>query len=268
LNIVHVTEEAPQFPHEHIDFWKIWVNIARKYTSSDLDCIFTSENYGDEYANKLGIEHVLVDIDRKTIPISGTLVRTDPYKYWNYIPEIVKPYFMKKVVLTGPESVGKTTTSRILAEHFKTLWVPEYGREYTERKPQLELRDISHIAAGQLELEQIISTQAAQKSKLIICDTDLIVTQIWSEIFFNTCPQWIVEANELHKYDLFLLMNTDIPWVNDGTRAFGHIREWHFERLKKELDERNIKYVTISGNYEQRTERAIEAVEKLMVNVA
>lgn len=270
VEVIHCRENLPQYPYESPNFWETWVEIVRKYISSDVECLFTSEDYGIEFARRLGIMHIMIDKQRETVPISGTLVRAEPYKYWDYIPAAVRPYFTKKVVLVGPESTGKTKTSEILAKHYNTLWVREYGREYTDRVKNLNISDFSNIAVGQLDLEQITALKAAQQSKLLICDTDLIVTQIWGEIFLNCCPQWIVEANANNnkKYDLYLLMNTDIPWVNDGTREFNHIREWHFHRLERELIERQINYVVISGKtFEERTRQAIVAVDELMKNV-
>jgi HTH-type transcriptional repressor of NAD biosynthesis genes len=277
LEIVHVTDEVPQYPHEHPDFWNIWINIIRKNTTDDLDCIFSSEDYGFELATRMGIYSMLIDKERKEVPISGTLIRSNPYKYWKYIPSVVRPYYMKKVVLTGPESVGKTFTSEYLANKFNTLWVPEYGREYCEEKSKITKReaseslgilDFSHIASGQLIKEQSTMMRAAEKSQLIICDTDLIVTQIWSQIFLGKCPEWIAQYNRHHHYDLYLLMNTDIPWINDGTREFGNIRQWHFDRIERELKERRLNYVVISGNYEERLNRAEEVITSLIKNTA
>lgn len=273
LDVVHVTDEVPQYPHEHINFWNIWIDIIRKNSSSDLDCIFSSEDYGLELATRMGIQNVCVDKERKQVPISGTLIRSNPYKYWNYIPTVVRPYYMKKVVITGPESVGKTFTSEYLANKFNTLWVPEYGREYCEEKSKLTgksaseslyFMDFSAIASGQLTKEQIISMQASQKSKMLICDTDLIVTQIWSQIFLGMCPEWIAQYNRHHHYDLYLLMNTDIPWINDGTREFEHTRQWHFDKIERELKERHLNYVVISGNYEERLRNAEKAVANII----
>lgn len=264
INMVHVTDENPQYPHEHPNFWTIWVNTIRE-NAPDIDAVFSSESYGIELGKYLGIPHVMIDIERKSVPISGTLIRSNPYKYWEYIPQIVRPYFMKKVVLVGPESTGKTFTSEYLANKFDTKWVEEYGRDYLDVKnASIEEQDISTIAAGQLFREQIVSIEAGMHSSLVICDTDLIITQIWSEIYFGSCPEWIVRANQQQKYDLYLLMKPDIPWVDDGTREFPHLRDWHFNRIEKELKQRKLNYYIISGNYEERLNSAESLVHKLI----
>ena len=271
VEVVHCREDLPQYPQESAAFWDTWVGVVQSYVARDIDCLFTSEDYGIEFARRLGIAHVMVDRNRTAVPVSGTLIRDTPYQYWDYIPTVVRPYFMKKVVLTGPESTGKTITSQLLAEHYRTMWVPEYGREYTDLVKHLTLEDFTNIASGQLALEHRIAIQASQVSKLLICDTDLIVTQIFGEIMVKGCPRWIIETNEKNarKYDLYLLMSPDIPWVNDGTREYGDIRDWHFRRLQQELVERETHYVIIDGtSFEERTRKAIIAVDDIMKGVA
>ena len=139
-----------------------------------------------------------------------------------------------------------------------TNWVVEYGREYCERVGNVDLTslDFAHIAAGQLLKED---EAAMDSNKVLFCDTDLIVTQIWAEIFIENAPQWIYEINHLRRYDLFLLLMPDIPWVDDGTRNYGDIREWQFDRLKEELVSRNLNYCVIKGDFDTRLKEAILA---------
>jgi len=90
--VVHVTEEVPSFPHEHPDFWQIWKALILRYTP-DVDVLFTSEEYGDKLAETLGCRHVCVDLLRKRVPISATMVRDDPLGNWEYIPAAVRPHY-------------------------------------------------------------------------------------------------------------------------------------------------------------------------------
>jgi nicotinamide riboside kinase len=124
--------------------------------------------------------------------------------------------------------------------------------------------DFAHVAGGQLYREDEMALEANQ---LLFCDTDLIVTQIWSEVYFKgKCQPWIYWADHTRRYDLFLLCAPDIPWVNDGLREFEGQREWMFNRLKQELESRGLPYELIQGNFETRTATAIQAVERLMGN--
>ncbi len=262
VRVLHLTDENPQEPSEHRFFWEIWTDSIRRNCPAGLDVFFSSEDYGDELARRLGIRHVLVDRERKQVPISATMIRTDPFAHWDFVPRIVRPYFIKRIVLTGPESTGKSVLAQQLAEHYQTNFVEEYGRTYCEEhSTDLSPLDFAHIAGGQLYRED---EAALASNKILFCDTDLIVTQIWGEIYLNHCPSWIVEANHLRRYDLFLLLQTDIPWVNDGTRGYEKVREAQWERLREELESRNLPYVVISGDFENRLEQAITAVEEIL----
>jgi HTH-type transcriptional repressor of NAD biosynthesis genes len=258
--VIHVTDEVPSYPHEHPDFESIWTNLLKREIDPDTEIFFSSEDYGDDVARWLNIEHVLIDKERIAFPVSGTNIRNEALKHWEFIPEIVRPYFVKRIVLTGPESTGKTTMAQKLAEHFRTVWVEEYGRDYfVQKNGNLVLEDLTAIAEGQVLLEDQALLQA---NKLLFCDTDLVVTQVWSEIYFKQCPQAVIDLSHERHYDLHLLMDIDIPWEDDGTREFPHLREWHFKRLKEELDNRNYSYEIISGNFEERLEACIRAIHE------
>jgi HTH-type transcriptional regulator, transcriptional repressor of NAD biosynthesis genes len=261
-NIIHVTDEVPSYPHEHVDFWNIWTNLLQREIDSETEVFFSSESYGDEVAERLGIQHVIVDQQRLNIPISGSEIRNNPFKNWDFIPDVVKPYFTKRIVLTGPESTGKTTLTEKLAIHYKTSWAKEFGRDYfVEKEGNLNIEDITNIAIGQVSLEE---TAIKNSNRIAFFDTDLIVTQIWSEIYFQECPQKVIEMTYQRDYDLYLLMDIDIPWEDDGTREFPNLRQWHFDRIKTELENRGLKYIVISGDFEERFKLCIEAVESIL----
>jgi len=262
LDVRHVADENPQVPTEHASFWEIWGHTIRRNTPTDLAVIFSSETYGNTLAEKLGIRHVCVDPERLTVPVSATKIRQNALEYWAYIPELVRPYYIRRVALLGPESSGKSYLAKHLAKHFETAFVEEYGRTYCE-KFGMDLTDLdfAHIAGGQLYCEDEMAKTA---NRVLFCDTDLIVTQIWSEIYFKGhCQPWILWANHLRRYDLFLLMKPDIPWENDGLREYEHQRDGMFERLLQELQSRNLPHQVISGDFAERTAMAVEAVEKL-----
>ncbi len=257
--VVHVTDEVPSYPHEHPDFEAIWTALLKRKVPG-TEVFFSSEDYGEDVARWLSIDHVLVDKERITFPVSGTGIRNEALKHWEFIPENVRPYFVKRIVLTGPESTGKTTMAQQLAEYFHTHWVEEYGRDYFVKHGGIsELSDLSRIAEGQVRLEEEALLKA---NKLLFCDTDLIVTQVWSEIYFKQCPQDVIDLSYTRRYDLHLLMDIDIPWEDDGTREFPKLREWHFNRLKEELEQKKLPYVIISGSFEERLQACIRAVRQ------
>ncbi len=102
--------------------------------------------------------------------------------------------------------------------------------------------------------------------RILILDTDLIITQIWSEIYFKTVPKQVItlQKDYIQKGDLYLLMDIDIPWVDDGTREFPQLRRWHYNRIKEELEKRELNYVTISGNFTERLDKSIEYIDRYL----
>ncbi|MCF8302079.1 MAG: ATP-binding protein [Bacteroidales bacterium] len=167
---------------------------------------------------------------------------------------------IKRIAITGPESTGKSWLTKRLAEYYQTVWVPEYARDYINRLDrEYVAEDILKIAKGQLELEE----QIAQKArKFLFCDTELIVTKVWYEHKYNSCPPWILDRIEDHRYDLYLLCNVDLPWQDDPQREHPHLREYFFDVYYHELQSRNLPFEVVSGQWEQRFKNAVELVGK------
>jgi NadR type nicotinamide-nucleotide adenylyltransferase len=259
--VVHVTDENPQYPHEHPQFWDIWRGTILRHTNAPIEAVFTSEDYGDELARQIGAVHVLVDIDRARFPVSGTAVRANPLAHWEFIPEPARPYFVKRIALVGPESTGKTTLAQKLAEHFGTVWTPEYGREYVNTHPlnELTLKDIEAIARGQQAAEE---RDARRAHKLLFCDTDLLITTLWSRHFFGECPAWIEAAARAAHYDLTLLLTPEVAWVKDEQRVGQEFSRDFYQNLRRQLISFGRDFTEIKGNdYDARLRDAIAAVK-------
>lgn len=172
---------------------------------------------------------------------------------------------MKTIVIIGPESTGKSTLSAHLAEQYKTVWCPEYARQYlTTNGMQYAADDLLTIAKGQLQLEEKTATQAA--NNLYFIDTDLYVTKIWSEVVFDTCHKWILKQIAQRKYHLYLLCNTDLPWQADALREYPDLafRQKLFAMYKDACINSNTPFEIISGTDEQRLQMAIRAVDNLL----
>lgn len=171
-----------------------------------------------------------------------------------------------KVVLFGPESTGKTTLSHQLADHYQTLWVPEYAREYLQRKwdeenKVCEAEDLIPIARGQIEMENALSSQVTE---LLVCDTDLLETKVYSEAYFGFCDPLIEKYAFKNTYDLYFLTNIDIPWEKDDLRDKPYEREKMFAYFKKALDVSKRPYVLIEGNKEDRLKKAVKEIDQLL----
>lgn len=269
VNVVFVTEDVPQKSEEDENFWSIWVDLITRHTPKNIDVVFSSEQYGYEIAEKMNIMHYMVDIDRVKIPISATKIRSNPYEFWDFLLDNVKPYFVKRIAFLGPESVGKTTTSKKIAEHFNTEWVPEYGRYYCQNiNSELVPSEFLDIANGQINLEK---SKLNTANKILICDTELITTKIFLDLYCPGCDKMFHNEMEnlikkQEKYDLYILLDIDSEPINDGTRRFLNKRKLHFETIKNELINRGLNFTIISGSFKEKEEKIITEIEKLMKN--
>lgn len=173
---------------------------------------------------------------------------------------------MLRVALTGPESTGKTTLSRRLADHYHTAWAPEYARAYLETHGnQYTLADLETIAEGQLRAEeQALREARAQHRPVVFYDTDLLVIKIWSEHAFGHCPDWILRRIGQQQYDLVLLLNVDLPWEPDPLREHPNHRQYFYDLYQRELRGQLSNFAEIGGSPAQRLEQACFHVDSLL----
>ncbi|MEW4923297.1 ATP-binding protein [Algibacter sp. 2305UL17-15] len=172
-----------------------------------------------------------------------------------------------KIVLFGPESTGKTTLSRQLARYYNSVWVPEYAREYLQNKwnnerKTCEPEDLLPIAEGQMKLEN----ELAQKTdSVLICDTDLLETKVYSEAYYHGSCDPILEKYALENtYDLYFLTYIDTPWEADDLRDKPEHRENMFQAFKNELLKQNRSFVVLKGDKKKRLETAVSHIDKLL----
>lgn len=183
---------------------------------------------------------------------------------------------LKKIVIIGPESTGKSTLCEQLAQQYNTMWCPEFAREYLlTYGTNYSFDDLLSIAKGQLALEEeYVSMLKGQHSTPdknqtncppLFIDTDMYVMKVWCEFVFNKCHNWILKQIAARKYDLYLLCNTDIPWVKDELREYPDLerRQQLYHIYKDLLINQSTPWVEISGSYEERLAKALTAVNAL-----
>lgn len=172
-----------------------------------------------------------------------------------------------KIVLFGPESTGKTTLAKQLARHYNTVWVPEYAREYLQNKWNNERKtcensDLLPIAYGQIELENKLAEKA---DKVLICDTDLLETKVYSEEFYGGFVDIELEkAAKQNSYDLYLLTYIDTPWEEDDLRDKPNERLEMFTAFEQALKKYNRPYILLTGSKKSRFDFAIEEIDKIL----
>lgn len=247
---------------------KGWAKFTLDVLGYVPDAVFTSEAYGDPYASFMGATHVLVDRARTFIPISATTVRKDPLAAADFLEPCVRAYFARRVCVLGAESTGTTTLAKDLAKHYQTVWVPEFGRIYSEGKlfagKEAEWRseEFVTIARAQGELEDKL---AESSNGLVICDTDAFATSVWHERYMNNKSEEVERIASERSYDLYILTGDEIPFVQDGTRDGEHIRNKMHERFIKKFEETQRQLIVVSGAPEERVRQSVAAIDQILV---
>ncbi|MEV0719480.1 AAA family ATPase [Asanoa sp. NPDC050611] len=239
---------------------------------AEIDAVFSSEAYGPELARRFGATHVPFDPARAGMPVSGTAVRADPAGHWWALRPQVRAWFVRRVVVVGAESTGTTTVARALAARLRTTWVPEYGRELTERKlaalgAGATIFDVTWDAADFVEVAQrqeAAADEAARSSgPLLVCDTDARATAIWQERYIGKSSEKVRGlARWPHLY--LLTDHVGVPFEQDGLRDGEHVREWMTGRFRAALAGAPVPVVELTGSADERLETAAKACARLL----
>lgn len=169
---------------------------------------------------------------------------------------------ISKILILGPESTGKSTLADDLSDYFGEPWVPEFAREYLEKLGRpYGYDDLVKIGKGQMQLEDELSQKA---EKLLFCDTDLRVIQVWSEYRFEKVDPWVLEEMKRRSYDLILLTDTDLPWAPDPQREYPELemRRFFLNWYQNLARESGFPWYKISGSREKRLKDSVKYIQK------
>jgi NadR type nicotinamide-nucleotide adenylyltransferase len=248
---------------------KGWAEYTLRILGFRPDVVFTSEDYGEAYAFHMGSRHAFVDRERVAVPISGTEIRADALKNWNYLEPCVRAYFAKRVAIVGAESTGKTSLARDLAAHYATAWVPEFGRMYSEAKlcaPDANTWKTAEFVFIASEQNRIEDALARTCNRVLFCDTNAFSTNLWHERYLGSLSPEVDALSSDRKYDLHLLANAEIPFVPDGLRDGFEIRAAMHKRFVEELQRHGKPFVALAGAHAQRLRAAIEVCDRILVS--
>ncbi|GAB56601.1 HipB family transcriptional regulator [Glaciecola punicea ACAM 611] len=261
---------TPPFPQG----WPDYSALLKQNTPEPFNLIFGGEeSYRDGYNQYFpGTDYILLDPQRTQWPISGTAIRHKPYLHWDYIAGAARPFFARKVLITGPESCGKTTLTRKLAKVYCTSWSEELGRDYQEdviggNGDLFDLEDFNRIAHLQYE-QDLVALRSA--NKVCFFDTDAVVTAFFSEVFLGEVATRVHSFINPNKYDLIIALKPTVPWIADGIRELGTQaeRDHSFDKLMQLYQscgfDANKVLIIDSPDYYQRLEACITAVDKLL----
>jgi NadR type nicotinamide-nucleotide adenylyltransferase len=293
LREVHADEPHVRFVGVHDDHpvdyadpaaWDAHCALFRAAAGdSPVDAVFSSEGYGPELARRFAAVHVPVDPPRAAHPVSGTAVRADPVAHWSALAPPVRAWLARRVVVVGAESTGTTTLARALARQYRlrggvwaaTRWVPEYGRELTERKLAALRRrrpaaTVADVRWGRADFVAVAREQNAAEeraarvgSPLLVCDTDAFATAVWEERYLGAASPAVRAA--ARRPDLYLLTEADgVAFADDGLRDGEHLRDWMTRRFRELLAAGTVPWVALDGPYRRRLRTALAACDAVL----
>lgn len=267
----HVKVISIEDKHDNDNYdWAEGAQLIKREIGKPINYVFSSEiQYNDIFTDLYpNAKHKVIDPMRSQVTISATTIRTEGvFKHWKFIPDFVRPYFIKKIVVVGTESCGKSSLTRNLAKIYNTTYVEEYGRTLCEELGGCDgimvKEDYQRIAYGH-KMEEFKAIEKA--NKLVFIDTEAIVTQFYSNLYNDEHQQVLDEVVKLQDYDLWLFLEPDVKWVDDGLRVHGEesARDQNNQYLKTLLNKHHSDYKVLSGSYESRLIGAIEHIENLL----
>lgn len=237
--------------------------ICRQRFHTTVDAVFTSEDYGAGFAQELSllfghpVQHISVDPQRLTHPISGTTLRADIHAHRHMLPAVVYADFVSRICLLGGESSGKSTLAAALAAHFRTNYVTEYGRElWEEQDGHLNYDDMLKIAEVQVAREE---AAAAESNRFLFCDTSPLTTLFYSKSMFGRTDEKLTQLAR-RDYALHVLCSPDFPFVQDGTRRDEAFRQHQHAWYRTELAARGWPWIEVSGSLPERVKAVSQAL--------
>lgn len=248
----------------------IWAANTITWLGAPPDAVFTSEHYGDAYAQHMGSVHVLVDQSRNAVPCSATRVRHDPWSMWQFLSPPVRCWYAKRICIVGAESTGTTTLAEGLAQALQTVWVPEYGREYSAMKfgrgeTEWNSEEFVAIAREQSRREDLAARDA---NRLLVCDTNAFATQLWHRRYLQSDNSRVAAIASDCRADLYLHTGDEIPFVQDGLRDGEAIRHTMHTWFEQALTEQKVPWLLLRGDHQSRMDAAISEIQKLFENSA
>jgi NadR type nicotinamide-nucleotide adenylyltransferase len=245
---------------------KPWAERVLSVLPERPDMAFTSELWGDEWAELMGARHHLVDLDRRAFQVYGTQLRADLGANFHWLVPAARAELARRVVVVGAESTGKSTMAEALAEATNSVWAPEHGRWYWEGRryradQSWEPDEFLRIALAQHRLQDDLARQSS--NGLVISDTDALVSAVWHERYLGTSGEELDEFATANVPDLYLVCADDFDWVQDGTRESNEHRASMQRSIQLRVEASGAQVVALTGSHEQRLSSALEALEPL-----
>lgn len=260
VRVEYTDRDLPTAPEPDAEVSRVWGHYL-KGRFPEVDWISASEGWAPLVAGTMGIRWRIFDQARRSVPISATALRRDPWSGWDHLPEVVRPHFRKKICLVGPESTGKTTLAQALAEYFTTVWVPEQAREIIDQAGGFSPGLLGRIV---WEQEEAVRQAEPLARRWLFVDSDFVTTQFYARKLSGEdwIPPWTPRLAETHRYDLYLWCEPDIPYEKDAQRAETDQRQEDARVMRILYERTGIPLVSVQGLGSQRLECALDILKK------
>ena len=264
VEVMHIEAPLPDAPYPSESVSRAWAEYFKLLNSNGridkINTVFSSEDYGVFFAKHLEAEHVMYDNQRVERKISATMIREKPISNWDSIAPCARSYFSKKICIYGSESTGKSTLVKNLASEYATSFVHETACDlFPDRHCTYE--DLERVATLHFGT---VSRKLMESNKVLFVDTDLIVTQVYSQQYFGKVPESTKVYQRKESYDGYLFCDIDVPWVDENFRDLGHMRQFMRDWFLSELMSRGITPFFVCGDWENRMRMAELAVTTIL----
>ena len=251
--------DTPEIRKAHEDY------LLGMLKGKKITALFSSEFYGQHVSQALGSKDRRIDPDRNRFPVSATAIRKHPFANRHFLDPVVYRDLITKAVFLGAPSTGKTILARELATAHKTVWVPEYGRQYWDEHQvnrRLTLEQLVEIAEGHRERED---KQVLNADRMIFIDTDATTTFLFSAYYHGTVHPRLADLADatIRRYDLFFLCETDIPYDDTWDRSGDMTRQVFQRQIKADLLRRRVPFITLTGTLRTRIQRVDQVMHRL-----
>lgn len=277
VRILMVEDKAVSKEEYNTDYyWEKGAQDIKKAVGKTIDAVFCGSDYWgtNRFESLYAPESEVIYFDRAEVPISSTDIRGWASKHWDYIPDVCKDYYARKVLVVGSESTGKSTLVQNLALAYNTNFVGEYGRVTSDYAGGEDFMNVDDLYENLLRQGIMIMDAAKRSNRLLFVDTDAITTLFYARFLLTepeqiaNCEKMASAINVMTKWDLVLFLEPDVAFVQDGTRseAIHADRTKYSEQIKQAMREHGVSFASVTGDYFQRFEEAKRLIaQKLQI---
>ncbi|MBQ5656990.1 MAG: AAA family ATPase [Bacteroidaceae bacterium] len=271
VRIILVEDQAVSKEVYNTDYyWEKGARDIKNTIGKPIDAVFCGSDYlgTNRFESLYCPESAVIYFDREEVPISSTEIREWASAHWDYLPEVCKDYYARKVLVVGGESTGKSTLVQNLALAYNTNYVAEYGRVTADYAGGEDFMLADDLHENLLRQRINIIDAAKKSNRILFVDTDAITTLFYSRFLLQNqkqievCEKLATAINEMTQWDLVLFLEPDVEFIQDGTRneKIRANREKYSQQIKQALTENNVAYHCLTGDYLERFETAKQLI--------